>query len=108
MGYSLTDKASRALAEVSQYMGERESNTWAHNGRRYFEERGRENPDGAYTAQVFKIQDGLAYRAGRVRIESDGYVTAWSNANTAMTKAIKRHNEAVKLFRAGAMFALVD
>jgi hypothetical protein len=107
MGYSLTDKASRALTEIAQYMGMESSNTWTHNGEIYFEERGRENADGAYTASIHRIRGGNCYPAGRVRIEADGFVTAWSNANQGMRAAIKRHNAAIAAFRSGAMFAIV-
>jgi len=95
-----------AREEVCRHKGGDSSNAWVHNGVEHFEETGRENRDGAYTAQVFKIVNGLCYSAGRVRIEPDGFITSWSAANRAMRAAIKRHNEVVKAFRAGAMFVV--
>ena len=44
------------------------------DGRIYFWERGKENPDGAITGSVWRIELDGCYPAGRFRINADGTI----------------------------------
>ena len=73
MGYSCTQAAYQTLER--HFAGDEcSANTWRHNGRRYFYERGRENADGAITGGVYEWResDNLARYVGSFRIEPDG------------------------------------
>lgn len=87
MGYShsaaagLTQEAMLAELEADGKLIN--GNCWRHNGREYFLEQGRENPDGAITGTVYQvIQEGIykgrCKRSGGVRIEKNGIITRWA------------------------------
>lgn len=82
MGYSVSTKAAHALDILSRHCAKTTgtANTWVHNGKKYFWERGKEQPDGAATGSVWRFSpDGIyANRAGSYRIEPDGKVTKFT------------------------------
>jgi hypothetical protein len=83
MGYSLTVKASLVLQASMKIIGDGVS---SNVFRGYFYEQGRENSDGAFTAQVMKfITGGFCKRAGSIRIEANGKITRFPT----MTKSEK-------------------
>jgi hypothetical protein len=114
MGYSCTGKAaaaegaiftSRAAGDLygaaeslaaGGYGGE-VTNGWQVAGVRYFMDRGREQPDGAITGQVWCQTPGseTCSLAGNLRIEPDGFISRWPRASVAMRDAIARHNAAI-------------
>ncbi|MFA5344410.1 MAG: hypothetical protein WC381_10670, partial [Kiritimatiellia bacterium] len=100
MGYSCTGKAaaaegaiftSRAAGDLygaaeslaaGGYGGE-VTNGWQVAGVRYFLDRGREQPDGAITGQVWCQTPGseTCSLAGNLRIEPDGFISRWPRAS---------------------------
>jgi hypothetical protein len=71
MGYSLTAKADFTLKAAMKIIGDKEqSNVF----RGYFYERGKENIDGAFTAQVFKMNGKYCKRSGSIRIDANGFI----------------------------------
>jgi len=75
MGYSVSAKADFVLKEAMKIIGDHES---CNVFRGCFFERGRENSDGAFTAQVYKFTDKTclnAIRSGSIRIEANGTIT---------------------------------
>lgn len=73
MGYSVSAKADIVLSEAMKIVSDSDS---SNVFRGYFYETGRENVDGAFTAQVMKIvAGGFAKRSGSIRIEADGTIT---------------------------------
>ena len=88
MGYSCTAKAGFTLNACMKIAGDKES---SNVFRGHFYEQGRENPDGAITAQVMVwLPDGLHCKpSGSIRIEADGKITRFPT----MTKAEKAQAE---------------
>lgn len=90
MGYSARKEALNRLNKVLESGGNGVANGWYDDeGNEYFEERGRENPDGSYTARVYRLKDMLATPVGGIRIEPNGYVTRFPYMNKAMKVAAK-------------------
>lgn len=92
MGFSYCAAATYAaeammkvLQETSTPENARSSNTWDHKGQTYFYEVTRDHPDGAITGTVYRnLPDGEhCRRAGRVRIEPDGTISAWTGSTAA-------------------------
>jgi glucose/arabinose dehydrogenase len=75
----------KILQETSTPETARSSNAWDYKGQTYFYQIGRENADGAITGTVFRnLPDGEhCRRAGRVRIEPDGTISAWTGSTAA-------------------------
>ena len=88
MGYSCTVYADLSLKAAMMIIGDSEMSN-VFRGRFY--EQGRENPDGAITAQVMRwLPDGIHCKpSGSIRIESNGKITRFPT----MTKAEKLQAE---------------
>lgn len=89
------------------------SNSWQHKGQEYFMEQGRENPDGAITGTIYQIipsgiWKGRCKRAGRVRIEKNGIITAWSCVPREYIKRAEAIGAAMFINRYGQNQALFE
>jgi hypothetical protein len=82
MGYSCTKAAAETLDAIFAYLtdkfpdtpGKPSSNGWRINGRKFFFERGRENPDGAITGSVWEDNGLTCHRIGTAKIAAQGFV----------------------------------
>jgi hypothetical protein len=88
MGYSAAAAACcvhDALIKELQDPNEKSSNCWNHKGVQYFDERGRENSEGAITGTVQKtyLVEGKTYckPAGSYRIEPDGRIARYPTSS---------------------------
>jgi hypothetical protein len=104
MGYScgalagLVHEAMLVQLQASSSNDHKTGNTWDVRGVAHFDERGRENDDGAVTGTVYRMipAGGDTFHARRVggyRIEPNGKVTRWPTstaANRATAEAVGR------------------
>ena len=109
MGWSCTAAANDAMDYVMRAREDQQSsNSWPDAaGHWLFYDIGRENDDGAITAQVYRTTRPAAYRervtvrsAGGLRIEPDGYITRWPGASHDMRTAIRAQNATINQRRA--------
>lgn len=116
MGYSCTAAANKVLEAAmaaAVWTGERgaygnaPSNAWSNAGREYFFDIGREQRDGAITAQIYSQRaDGTDYiGSGSLRIEPEGKITRWNGATKAMREAGEAEARIQMAFLKGASFA---
>lgn len=96
MGYSCTLKADKTLQTLMSIIGkgEKSSNTWIHNGNKYFYEIGKENSDGAITGTIYRVikgDDSKCLKTGSFRIDADGKIVRFP------TTTSQQRNEAEKV-----------
>ena len=84
MGYSCTvaadDVIRRTLNEVNglPITNYNYPNTWEHNGKKFFYERGREQQDGSITGSVWiMVSETHARKYGSLKINANGTLKAW-------------------------------
>lgn len=78
MGWSCSSKAGKTLDAIQQFCHSQtgSSNTWQAGDKSYFFEVGREQPDGAITATIYKFVDNSrCIKSGSLRIEPDGKIS---------------------------------
>jgi hypothetical protein len=92
MGYSCTAKADYVLKELLTQLQAagpaKTSNGWSKNNIEYFFEIGKEQPDGAITGKVHKVQpDGLCREMNSARIDADGDIPYFPTSKQAQRDA---------------------
>jgi len=84
MGYSCTVKAHDTLrmtlnaANNEKLTNYSFSNTWEHNGNKFFYEIGREQSDGSVTGSIYKfLGETQCVKYGSLKILANGKVKSW-------------------------------
>lgn len=106
MGYSCTKIASLTHQALLKILQETEqnpnnptsSNMWMKKGVEYFDERGRENDDGAITGSVYQSNGSTCRFKGSYKINADGTIARFPTSSAkqrlqAEQEAVKRFNE---------------
>lgn len=82
-----TSAAGRTLDAIAEGTGNGSYNTWENDDRIYFFEVGDNNPDGAITGEVYRVEvNGDATPCGDFRIESSGSVTRFPHITNVMLR----------------------
>lgn len=77
MGWSATAAACEVMDALYGYCRDTDgsNNSWVHEGRKYFAERGKEHQDGHISMTIYRmVEENLCRRSGSIYIEPDGKI----------------------------------
>ena len=89
MSWKASELADDTIHEIKTHPSFINYDTWKKNGKLYLMDIGLTQKDNSFTGSVFQIlPNNTTKRVGSIRIESNGYITRFSNCPEGMKEKI--------------------